>query len=94
MSVYTNASIKVIDRRGKPVIGARVVVREFMSKSLRRTKEQNGLDTSPMRGVSDADGCVRMHLHYEFRAEVAIDGRIYGVFLLDIGTNITIRIKD
>ena len=91
---HTNASIKVIDRRGNPVVGARVVVTEFMSKSLRRLKEQNRLDTSPMRGTTDPKGCVYMNLHYEFKAEVVIYGRIHGVFLLDIGTNITIRIKD
>lgn len=91
---HTNASIKVLDRRGNSVIGARVVVTEFMSKSLRRLKEQNRLDTSPMRGTTDSKGCVYMNLHYEFKAEIAVNGRIYGVFLLDIGTHITIRMKD
>lgn len=89
-----NSTIKVVDRHGNPVVGARVVVTEFMSKSLRRLKEQNRLSTDPMRGTTDPKGYVYMNLRYEFKAEVAIDGRIYGVFLLNTGADITIRIKD
>ena len=86
--------VKVVDRHGNPVIGARVVVTEHMEKWLRRLKEQNRVDTDPMRGRTDSKGCVYMNIHYECRAEIAVDGVIYGHFLLDTVGTITIKVKD
>lgn len=89
------SDIRVVDRQGNPVWGASVVVREFMSKAVRRGKELNGLSTEPMRGETDKNGYFRMIIRYEFRAEVTVDGRIYGVFLFAPSTvDITIRKKD
>lgn len=85
--------VKVVDRHG-PVIGAWVVVTEHMPKWLRRLKEQNRVDTSPMRGRTDSKGCVYMNVHYECKAEIAVDGVIYGNFLLDTSGTITIKIRD
>lgn len=89
------SDIRVVDRRGNSVSGASVVVRELMSKAVRRGKELNRLSTEPMRGLTDDEGYFRMIIRYEFRAEVAVDGRIYGTFILAPSTaDITIRVKD
>ena len=86
--------VKVIDRQGNPVWGANVVLTELAPKWLKRQMELNGRELEPLRGSTDDKGCVYPRIHYECRMEVAVNGRIYGVFLFDVGVNITIRIKD
>lgn len=87
-------TIKVVDQHEKPVMFADVVVREIMEKWLRRLKESNCVNTDSIRGQTDSKGCVYMNVHYNNRAEIAVNGRIYGVFLLSSNGEIIIRVKD